>query len=50
MNPYRDRRGRFTTNPTARAMRHVRWLWQLAEWKAMTASNDDGPGDEPAAA
>lgn len=46
---YRDRLGRFAANPTARAMKHVRWLWQLAEWKQM-ASNNDGPGDEPAAA
>ena len=46
---YRDRLGRFAANPTARAMKHVRWMWQLAEWKQM-ASNNDGPGDEPAAA
>lgn len=43
MNPYRDRQGRYTRNPTARAMHFVCWLWQLGEWRLMAAGNDDGP-------
>ncbi len=39
---YRDRLGRFAANPTARAMRHVRWLWQVGEWKQEAGGASNG--------
>ena len=35
---------------TERAINHVARLWMLGEMKRLCAANDEGPGDEPAAA
>lgn len=48
---HRDRRGRFTfKDATARAMQFVIANWWFCYCRDLAAANDDGPGDEPAAA
>lgn len=39
---YRDRLGRFAMNPTARAIHHACWLWQLGEWKQEAGGASNG--------